>query len=194
MSPFRYVGRDTHIHYKVRLGGSQGTVVLTGQLFVNDTISDEVNELSPYSSNTGANRVQLEEDNIYVGFGLIDFQKMDTAAGWAGGIIGTVVVPVSVGATSSPSGSGGPGIPAAPRAPASTGPNIPGAPRSSPVSPAPAASSSAPTSSSSAPTNSTVVVSSPSNAIASDASIVAVPAFGLLAYCAILYVFLVLFQ
>lgn len=105
--PGWYVGRDTHIHYKIRLGGSQGTVVLTGQLFVNDTTSDEVNTLAPYSSNTGQNRVQLEDDNIYVGYGLVDFNKMDESAGWAGGMVGTVILGVSTSGSSTPSSMGG---------------------------------------------------------------------------------------
>jgi hypothetical protein len=168
--PGWYVGRDTHIHYKVRLGGSQGTVVLTGQLFVNDTTSDEINALSPYSGNTGQNRVQLEDDNIYVGYGLVDFNKMDESAGWAGGIIGTVVVPVAVSGSSTPSVAGRPptSVPAV-FAPLANAPTVA----------SPAVTPAAPTS---------------SGAVASNATMASIPFLALIFYCGILYMFLVVFN
>lgn len=98
--PGWYTGRTTHIHFKVRTGGSQGTVRRTAQLFIRDEITEQVNALAPYSTNTGGSRIDMEDDGIYDGYGIVEFQKMDEGAGWAGGIVGTVTLPIDLTAAS----------------------------------------------------------------------------------------------
>jgi protocatechuate 3,4-dioxygenase beta subunit len=59
--PGWYVSRDTHIHMKIYNGDTE---VLTSQLFFNDTLSDQIGTLSPYSSHN-IERTKLSEDTIY---------------------------------------------------------------------------------------------------------------------------------
>jgi protocatechuate 3,4-dioxygenase beta subunit len=61
--PGHYVGRTTHIHVKVHVGGD---VVHTGQLFFTDRLSREVYRLSPYKKDT-ATYLPRASDQIYTG-------------------------------------------------------------------------------------------------------------------------------
>lgn len=71
--PGWYSGRDTHIHLKVYLNHTlsnssgvfySGHVAHSGQLFFNDTLTDNVYGLLPYRSINGT-RVRLTEDYMY---------------------------------------------------------------------------------------------------------------------------------
>ncbi len=93
--PGFYVGRDTHIHIKVHIGGS---VIYTGQLFVNDTLSDIINTLSPYNQNPGT-RTRLEQDMVYsqtenASYGMLTVRFVDQEASYSGGLIATVTLGV----------------------------------------------------------------------------------------------------
>ena len=59
--PGWYTGRAVHIHVKVHVGGS---VVHTGQLFFNDSLTDRVYKASPYSKR-GARNTRNAQDSIY---------------------------------------------------------------------------------------------------------------------------------
>src|SRR5207237_424021 len=60
-----YMGRTTHIHVKVHVGG---TVVHTGQLYFNDAITDAVYAKAPYTAR-GARDTTNATDGIYAGGG-----------------------------------------------------------------------------------------------------------------------------
>jgi protocatechuate 3,4-dioxygenase beta subunit len=63
--PGWYRGRTVHIHVKVHIGGS---VVHSGQLFFNDSLTDAVYRRSPY--NKRPNRTTRNaDDSIYVNGG-----------------------------------------------------------------------------------------------------------------------------
>jgi protocatechuate 3,4-dioxygenase beta subunit len=59
--PGWYTGRTVHIHVKVHVGGS---VVHTGQLFFNDSLTDRVFRHSPYKGR-GARDTRNAADSIY---------------------------------------------------------------------------------------------------------------------------------
>src|SRR3954465_2162542 len=59
--PGWYTGRAVHIHVKVHVGGS---VVHTGQLFFNDSLTDRVYKASPYNKR-GARNTRNAQDSIY---------------------------------------------------------------------------------------------------------------------------------
>ena len=112
--PGWYVGRATHMHIKVHLGGtyissssyySGATYVHTGQLFFNDSLSDLVNQQSPYNTKTtSGSRLQNSADNIYQSGGsytLMNVQYVNSAKGVSGGLIPSV----TLGVTSSSSTS-----------------------------------------------------------------------------------------
>jgi protocatechuate 3,4-dioxygenase beta subunit len=63
--PGWYRGRTVHIHVKVHAGGS---VVHTGQLFFNDTLTDSVFKRAPYVSR-GTRDTRNANDSIYVNGG-----------------------------------------------------------------------------------------------------------------------------
>jgi len=63
--PGWYMGRTTHIHVKVHVGG---TVVHTGQLYFNDAITDAVYAKAPYTAR-GARDTTNATDGIYAGGG-----------------------------------------------------------------------------------------------------------------------------
>ncbi|MGH8877557.1 MAG: intradiol ring-cleavage dioxygenase [Stackebrandtia sp.] len=76
--PGWYIGRCTHIHVKVHLGGTVdgdvyegGQTVHTGQLFFDDEIAFGVDNLSPYNRHVG-DHITLNEDTIYQGNGVKD--------------------------------------------------------------------------------------------------------------------------
>lgn len=66
--PGWYEGRALHIHLKVHLDGSDGTVVHTGQLFFEEELNSEIEVELPYSSHD-VDRVLNADDNIYNGGG-----------------------------------------------------------------------------------------------------------------------------
>lgn len=65
--PGWYEGRAIHIHDKVRIfSGEQKTVEWTSQLYLNNSINEEIHAESPYS-NHGSPKTLNEEDMIYSG-------------------------------------------------------------------------------------------------------------------------------
>jgi hypothetical protein len=65
--PGWYQGRALHIHIKIRtFEGPLRTFEWTSQLYFNDTITDKVQTLSPYS-NHGLRDTRNNEDGIYTG-------------------------------------------------------------------------------------------------------------------------------
>ncbi|UJR36302.1 hypothetical protein I4U23_029031 [Adineta vaga] len=118
--PGWYEGRATHIHLKVHVGMnvtsntsgtySGGHVSHTGQLFFNDTLTDSVALLSPYSTHTIV-RTRNSEDNIYAssnGSVTIVSITQNSVMNYSG----TVTVGVNSSATPAAVGGGemGPGI------------------------------------------------------------------------------------
>jgi protocatechuate 3,4-dioxygenase beta subunit len=63
--PGWYMGRATHIHLKVHVGGN---VVHTGQLFFDEAINDTVYAREPYRAHTGQ-RMLNDQDGIYANEG-----------------------------------------------------------------------------------------------------------------------------
>lgn len=114
--PGYYSGRATHIHVKVRFGGTEttsgsiyywgGHISHTGQIFFNDSYTTLVQALSPYSSNTVArtlnsvDRVYTQQDGVdsLVTLGYVN-QDQDVSSGLTGTII--VKVDSTFGANSS---------------------------------------------------------------------------------------------
>jgi protocatechuate 3,4-dioxygenase beta subunit len=91
--PGWYQGRAIHIHMKVHVGGH---VVHTGQLFFNDSVSDRVVRLSPYSSHRGT-RLRNKADQIYRqagGSGALLRLRRRKASAFRKGLIGTITVGV----------------------------------------------------------------------------------------------------
>jgi protocatechuate 3,4-dioxygenase beta subunit len=85
--PGWYRGRAIHIHLKVHTGVTVsngkytgGTVVNTGQLFFDETVTTAVAKVSPYSANT-VTRTTLSQDSIYGGGGAQDGLLTLTALG-----------------------------------------------------------------------------------------------------------------
>ena len=103
--PGWYNGRATHMHVKVHLGGtylsetsyySGAKYVHTGQLFFNDSLTDLVNQQSPYDSKTGS-RMQNSQDNIYSTTGaytLMNVQYVNAVNSLSGGSITSVALGV----------------------------------------------------------------------------------------------------
>ncbi len=104
--PGWYIGRATHMHVKVFLGGtyinassyySDATYVHIGQLFFNDTLSDLIAEQSPYSTHTGS-RMLNTADYIYATTGaytLMNVQYVNSAIGVSGGMITSIALGVT---------------------------------------------------------------------------------------------------
>ncbi len=89
--PGWYQGRAIHIHMKVHVGGH---TVHTGQLFFNDSVSDRVVRLSPYSSHRGT-RLRNKADQIYRqagGSGALLRLRRRKASAFRKGLIGTITV------------------------------------------------------------------------------------------------------
>ncbi len=70
--PGWYAGRTIHIHLKVHVGGglaserySGGHVSHTGQLFLQEEITDQIAKLEPYVNHTSVHRTLHSEDNIF---------------------------------------------------------------------------------------------------------------------------------
>ena len=118
--PGWYNGRSIHMHVKVHLGGtyisassyySGATYVHTGQLFLNDSLSDLVVLTSPYSSKTGS-RLLNSGDQIYASGGsytLMNVQYVDSGKGLSSGL--TTAVTLGVTSPNSTSSSSTPTIP-----------------------------------------------------------------------------------
>ncbi|CAF1046674.1 unnamed protein product [Adineta ricciae] len=107
--PGWYTGRATHIHLKVHVGMkvtsntsgtySDGHVSHTGQLFFNDTLTDSVALVSPYSTHTIV-RTRNSEDNIYAssnGSVTLLTVTQNSATSWSG------AVTIGVNSTATPS-------------------------------------------------------------------------------------------
>jgi hypothetical protein len=118
--PGWYLGRATHIHVKVHVGSnvtsnssgtySGGHVSYTGQLFFNDTLTDTVALISPYSTHT-ITRTLNSQDSIYASAnGSVTLVSMTRNSGY--NYTGMVIVGVNSSATPSAVGGGemGPGI------------------------------------------------------------------------------------
>lgn len=115
--PGHYVGRATHIHVKVHIGGTKtgtsysgGHVSHTGQLMFDDAISSEVFALAPYSSDTDA-RTLDSGDRVYTEQGgkrsLLKLTKLGSTL--AQGYLGVIALSVDPGATPAAIGvAGGP--------------------------------------------------------------------------------------
>jgi protocatechuate 3,4-dioxygenase beta subunit len=98
--PGWYPGRAIHIHTKVHRGGRAagrtyrgGRTAHIGQLFFNDSVSDRVIRLSPYSGRSGV-RVRNREDGIYAeaGSGALLRLRRVRASAIRKGLIGTITV------------------------------------------------------------------------------------------------------
>jgi protocatechuate 3,4-dioxygenase beta subunit len=64
--PGWYEGRAVHIHFKIRtLSGKTFTHEFTSQLFFDDTLSDQIFKLKPYSNKPGTRSVRNANDGIY---------------------------------------------------------------------------------------------------------------------------------
>lgn len=111
--PGWYTGRATHVHVKVHVGATVtniggalmtrgGHVSYIGQLYFNDSLSDEVAKLSPYAKHT-IRRTRNREDFIYSeGKGsttLVPIQFL-TAAGLRGGVQGEITLGINPKAVS----------------------------------------------------------------------------------------------
>jgi protocatechuate 3,4-dioxygenase beta subunit len=87
--PGWYGGRAVHIHFKLRLyAGTTKSYEFTSQFFFNDTLTDSVYTLSPYSSR-GSRSTRNANDGIYNSLSATDkagltLQTSRTAAGYAG--------------------------------------------------------------------------------------------------------------
>jgi protocatechuate 3,4-dioxygenase beta subunit len=98
--PGWYAGRAIHIHMKAHVGGRAagrtykgGRTAHTGQLFFNDSVSDRVVRLSPYSGRSGT-RLRNSEDSIYheAGSGALLRLRRRKASTIRKGLIGTITV------------------------------------------------------------------------------------------------------
>lgn len=105
--PGYYQGRTTHIHVKVRVGGTTkgaaytgGHVSHTGQLLFDDAISTEVYKLAPYSTETVA-RTLNAADRIYTQQGGSRSRVKLTRLGstLADGFLGAITLAVNPSAT-----------------------------------------------------------------------------------------------
>ena len=115
------------MHVKVDLGGtylnetsyySGATYVHTGQLFFNDSLTDLVNQQSPYKNKTGS-RMQNSQDQIYASTGgvtLMNVQYLNSGSDVTSGMITAVALYVrsstptsntTAAGTVAPSNSGG---------------------------------------------------------------------------------------
>jgi hypothetical protein len=108
------------MHVKVHVGAALtnigeaiyakgGHVSHTGQLFFNDTLSDEVAKLAPYTSQT-IRRIRNNEDGIYSqskGATMLVPVQFLTANGIKGAVEGVITLGVNPNAVSTSGGQGG---------------------------------------------------------------------------------------
>ncbi|CAF0933347.1 unnamed protein product [Rotaria sordida] len=118
--PGWYRGRATHIHVKVHVDASLtningaiyakgGHVSYTGQIFFNDTLTDEVAKRSPYTSHQ-IRRVRNNEDGIYSrskGSTTIVPVQFLTANGFNGAVKGDITLGINPNTVSTESGRPG---------------------------------------------------------------------------------------
>jgi protocatechuate 3,4-dioxygenase beta subunit len=87
--PGWYPGRTVHIHVKVHVGG---TVVHTGQLYFNDTVTDAVYRKAPYRAR-GARTTRNASDSIFRNGG--SRSQVKTAGDGKGGYVGRITMGIS---------------------------------------------------------------------------------------------------
>lgn len=114
--PGHYVGRATHIHVKVHIGGTKtgtsysgGHVSHTGQLMFDDAISTGVFALAPYSTDTDA-RTFDSGDRVYTEQGgkRSPLKLSRLGASVSDGYLGTITLKVDPAATPAAVGVAGP--------------------------------------------------------------------------------------
>lgn len=116
--PGHYAGRATHIHVKVHIGGKRtkktykgGHVCHTGQMLFNESVTDEVYELSPYNKST-VTRVPNSQDRIFTAQGG-KFSMPKLSGNVSSGIKATIAMGVAPSSTPAATGGnsegGGPG-------------------------------------------------------------------------------------
>ena len=86
--PGWYQGRTVHIHVKVHIGGS---VVHTGQLYFNDTVTDTVYRQAPYRAR-GARTTRNADDSIFRNGG--SRSQVRLAKDGTGGYVATIALGV----------------------------------------------------------------------------------------------------
>src|SRR5262249_31326822 len=114
--PGWYAGRAVHIHFKIRTTSTTGDPYeFTSQLFLDDSLTDQVHAQAPYSSK-GQGRMRNSQDNIYRDGGdqlLLNAVPADTGGYTASFPIALDLSDAAVGAsdhnTAGPGGPGGPG-------------------------------------------------------------------------------------
>ena len=126
--PGWYTGRAVHIHFKIRTTSTTGDAYeFTSQFFFDDSLSDQIFTLAPYTTRTGR-RMRNADDNIYQSGG--DQLLLNSTAsgdGYAATFaMGLDLSDMQVGAPdgNGASGAGGPGRPG----PGGQGPRAPGGP------------------------------------------------------------------
>lgn len=137
--PGWYVGRCTHIHIKVHIGGTAedgtyfgGTTAHTGQLYFDDEMTDQIAQLEPYTQRLNVERTRNVNDGILNGAGidnpalyvaLTPIDENDLSQGFTG----TVLLGVDPSATSAQTNGDGMsnGVPGN-GAPGEGGPGRPG--------------------------------------------------------------------
>ena len=87
--PGWYQGRTVHIHVKVHVGG---TVVHTGQLYFDDTVTDAVYRKAPYRAR-GARTTRNTDDAIFRNGG--SRSQVKVTADGSGGYVATVAMGIS---------------------------------------------------------------------------------------------------
>ena len=118
--PGWYPGRTPHIHLAVHADGAAGPAiadpnavtdaadaetyqggrtVFMGQVYVDDSVSDVVYQLPPYSVRDAAQRTRNDQDRFYGAIAgqpgvLVDVEPIDPAD-WRLGLIGTVVIGIA---------------------------------------------------------------------------------------------------
>jgi len=114
--PGWYAGRAVHIHFKIRTTSTTGAPYeFTSQLFLDDSLTDQVHTQAPYSSK-GQGRTRNNQDGIYRDGGdqlLLNALPTDTGGYTATFPIALDLSDAAVGAsdhnTGGPGGAGGPG-------------------------------------------------------------------------------------
>jgi len=133
--PGWYTGRATHIHIRLRVNGTYNTsgtftggrIVHTGQLFISDTINDEIALLKPYNENTAA-RTPNDKDGIYNQGGsstLLNITMIDPKAGYSSGVFASVTLLVNTSANYTDGNGPNPPPGPPPGPPPSAAPNAP---------------------------------------------------------------------
>lgn len=120
--PGFYTGRSIHIHAEVHLNwtlAENGTIssdnrVSTGQLYFNESLSQQVMALEPYVSHTQINRTTNADDTVYYkdtvgGYSpIIDVVAADASGDVSLGMIGYITIGVDTTAVETSYLSGAP--------------------------------------------------------------------------------------